>query len=234
VNQLDFKGRSAVVTGGLQGIGAAIAKRLESSGAKVMVWDLAAKKDAIDVSDAGAVERATAKALADLGKIDVLVNNAGVAGLNVPTVDYPIEEWVRVLRINLTSQFLCCRAVAPHMVKRRYGRIVNIASIAGKEGNPNAVAYSASKAGVIALTKSLGKELAQTGVLVNCVTPAAAKTAIFEQMTKQHIDYMLSKIPMNRFVAVDEIASLVCWLASEDCSFSTGAVFDISGGRGTY
>jgi 3-oxoacyl-[acyl-carrier protein] reductase len=234
VNQLDFKGRSAVVTGGLQGIGAAIAKRLESSGAKVMVWDLAAKKDAIDVSDAGAVERATAKALADLGKIDVLVNNAGVAGLNVPTVDYPIEEWARVLRINLTSQFLCCRAVAPHMVKRQYGRIVNIASIAGKEGNPNAVAYSASKAGVIALTKSLGKELAQTGVLVNCVTPAAAKTAIFEQMTKQHIDYMLSKIPMNRFVAVDEIASLVCWLASEDCSFSTGAVFDISGGRGTY
>ena len=234
MNQLDFKGRSAVVTGGLQGIGAAIAKRLESSGAMVMVWDLAAKKDAIDVSDAGAVERATAKALADLGKVDVLVNNAGVAGLNVPTVDYPIEEWARVLRINLTSQFLCCRAVAPHMVKRRYGRIVNIASIAGKEGNPNAVAYSASKAGVIALTKSLGKELAQTGVLVNCVTPAAAKTAIFEQMTKQHIDYMLSKIPMNRFVAVDEIASLVCWLASEDCSFSTGAVFDISGGRGTY
>ncbi len=234
MNQLDFKGRTAIVTGGLQGIGAAIVKRLEASGAKVLVWDVAAKTGAVDVSDAAAVERATAKALADLGKIDALVNNAGVAGLNLPSVDYPVEEWERVLRINLTSQFLCCRAVAPHMAKRKYGRIVNIASIAGKEGNPNAVAYSASKAGVIALTKSLGKELARTGVLVNCVTPAAAKTAIFDQMTREHIDYMLSKIPMNRFVTVEEIASLVCWLASEDCSFSTGAVFDISGGRATY
>jgi len=234
MNSLDFKGRTAIVTGGLQGIGAAIAKRLEASGAKVRIWDLAAKKDPVDVSDAAAVERATAKALAELGKVDVLVNNAGIAGLNVPTAEYPVEEWERVLRVNLTSQFLCCRAVAPHMVKRKYGRIVNIASIAGKEGNPNAVAYSASKAGVIALTKSLGKELARTGVLVNCVTPAAAKTAIFDQMTQQHIDYMLSKIPMNRFVTVDEIAALVCWLASEDCSFSTGAVFDISGGRATY
>jgi len=234
MNQLDFKGRTAIVTGGLQGIGAAIVKRLEASGAKVLVWDVAAKTGAVDVSDAAAVERATAKALADLGKIDALVNNAGVAGLNLPSVDYPVEEWERVLRINLTSQFLCCRAVAPHMAKRKYGRIVNIASIAGKEGNPNAVAYSASKAGVIALTKSLGKELARTGVLVNCVTPAAAKTAIFDQMTLEHIDYMLSKIPMNRFVTVEEIASLVCWLASEDCSFSTGAVFDISGGRATY
>ena len=233
MNQLDFKGRTAIVTGGMQGIGAAIVKRLEQSGAKVKIWDLEGSPK-VDASDRKAVEHATSQALSDLGRIDILVNNAGIAGKNVPTVDYPIEEWERVLRINLTSQFLCCRAVAPHMVKRRYGRIVNIASIAGKEGNPNAVAYSASKAGVIALTKSLGKELAQTGVLVNCVTPAAAKTAIFEQMTKQHIDYMLSKIPMNRFVAVDEIASLVCWLASEDCSFSTGAVFDISGGRGTY
>jgi len=234
MNPLDFKGRTAIVTGGLQGIGAAIARRLEGSGATVRVWDLAAKKDPVDVSDAAAVERATAKALADLGKIDALVNNAGVAGLNAPTAEYPVEEWERVLRVNLTSQFLCCRALAPHMVKRKYGRIVNIASIAGKEGNPNAAAYSASKAGVIALTKSLGKELAQTGVLVNCVTPAAAKTAIFDQMTKQHIDYMLSKIPMNRFVTVEEIAALVCWLASEECSFSTGAVFDISGGRATY
>jgi 2-dehydro-3-deoxy-L-rhamnonate dehydrogenase (NAD+) len=234
VNQLDFKGRTAIVTGGLQGIGAAIAKRLKDSGATVRVWDLAEKKDPVDVSDAPAVERATAKALADLGKIDVLVNNAGIAGLNLPTVEYPIEEWERVLKLNLSSQFLCCRAVAPHMVKRKYGRIVNIASIAGKEGNPNAVAYSASKAGVIALTKSLGKELARTSVLVNCVTPAAAKTAIFDQMTQEHIEYMLSKIPMKRFVSVAEIASLVCWLASEDCSFSTGAVFDISGGRATY
>ena len=234
MNQLDFRGRTAVVTGGLQGIGAAIARRLEGSGATVRVWDLAARKDPVDASDGAAVERATAKALAELGRIDVLVNNAGIAGLNVATAQYPVEEWERVLRVNLTSQFLCCRALAPHMVKRKYGRIVNIASIAGKEGNPNAVAYSASKAGVIALTKSLGKELAQTGVLVNCVTPAAAKTAIFDQMTQQHIDYMLAKIPMNRFVTVDEIASLVCWLASEDCSFSTGAVFDISGGRATY
>ena len=234
MNSLDFKGRIAIVTGGLQGIGAAIAKRLESSGATVRVWDLAAKKDPVDVSDAAAVERAAAKALAELGGIDILVNNAGIAGLNVATAEYPVEEWERVLRVNLTSQFLCCRAIAPHMVKRKYGRIVNISSIAGKEGNPNAVAYSAYKAGVIALTKSLGKELAQTGVLVNCVTPAAAKTAIFDQMTEQHINYMLSKIPMNRFVTVAEIASLVCWLASEDCSFSTGAVFDISGGRATY
>jgi len=234
MNSLDFKGRTALVTGGLQGIGAAIAKRLKASGARVRIWDAAAKTGAVDVSDAAAVEHATAKALADLGKIDVLVNNAGVAGLNAPTAEYPIEEWERVLRVNLTSQFLCCRAVAPHMVQRKYGRIVNIASIAGKEGNPNAVAYSASKAGVIALTKSLGKELARTGVLVNCVTPAAAKTAIFDQMTEEHINYMLSKIPMNRFVTVAEIASLVCWLASEDCSFSTGAVFDISGGRATY
>jgi NAD(P)-dependent dehydrogenase (short-subunit alcohol dehydrogenase family) len=164
----------------------------------------------------------------------VLVNNAGIAGLNKPTVDYPMDEWERVLRVNLTSQFLCCRAVAPQMVKAGYGRIVNIASIAGKEGNPNAVAYSASKAGVIALTKSLGKELAQSGVLVNCVTPAAAKTAIFDQMTETHINFMLSKIPMGRFVTVDEIAALVCWLASTDCAFSTGGVFDISGGRATY
>jgi 3-oxoacyl-[acyl-carrier protein] reductase len=229
MNKLDFAGRTAIVTGGMQGIGAAIAKRLKSSGAEVTVWDLDGSPK-VDVSDPASI----AGALKNLKKVDVLVNNAGIAGKNVPTVDYPIEEWERVLRVNLTSQFLVCRAVAPLMVKGKYGRIVNIASIAGKEGNPNAVAYSASKAGVISLTKSLGKELAQSGVLVNCVTPAAAKTAIFDQMTKQHIDYMLSKIPMARFVEVDEIASLVCWLASEDCSFSTGAVFDVSGGRATY
>ena len=248
MNQLDFNGRAAIVTGGAQGIGLAIAKRLTASGAKVRIWDrddkmLAnsvaslggqASGDALDVTDAAAVERGVKTTLEALGRIDVLVNNAGIAGLNKPTVDYPIDEWERVLRINLTSQFLCCRAVAPAMVKAGYGRIVNIASIAGKEGNPNAVAYSASKAGVIALTKSLGKELAQSGVLVNCVTPAAAKTAIFDQMTETHINYMLSKIPMSRFVTVDEVASLVCWLASEDCAFSTGGVFDISGGRATY
>jgi NAD(P)-dependent dehydrogenase (short-subunit alcohol dehydrogenase family) len=233
MNKLDFAGRTAVVTGGAQGIGAAIAKRLQGSGARVAVWDLEATPE-VDVADPESVSRATRAALASLGKIDILVNNAGIAGRNAPTVDYPVDEWERVLRVNLTSQFLCCRAVAPHMVKAGYGRIVNIASVAGKEGNPNAVAYSASKAGVIALTKSLGKELAQTGVLVNCVTPAAAKTAIFEQMTREHIDYMRSKIPMNRFVEVDEIASLACWLASAECSFSTGAVFDISGGRATY
>jgi 3-oxoacyl-[acyl-carrier protein] reductase len=222
-----------VVTGGAQGIGAAIVKRLQAAGARVAVWDLDGSPR-VDVSDPDSIASATRAALAALGRVDILVNNAGIAGKNVPTVDYPVEEWERVLRVNLTSQFLCCRAVAPHMVKGGYGRIVNIASVAGKEGNPNAVAYSASKAGVIALTKSLGKELARAGVLVNCVTPAAAKTAIFDQMTESHIQYMLSKIPMNRFVNVDEIASLVCWLASEDCSFSTGAVFDISGGRATY
>jgi NAD(P)-dependent dehydrogenase (short-subunit alcohol dehydrogenase family) len=233
MNRLDFAGRTAIVTGGRQGIGAAIVKRLQDSGAKVAVWDLDGSPK-VDVSDFQSVKNSTEKAIRDLGKIDVLVNNAGVAGMNVPTVDYPIEEWERVLRVNLTSQFLCCRAVAPHMVKAGYGRIVNIASVAGKEGNPNAVAYSASKAGVISLTKSLGKELAQSGVLVNCVTPAAAKTAIFDQMTESHINYMLSKIPMGRFVEVGEIAALVCWLASADCTFSTGAVFDISGGRATY
>jgi len=229
MNKLDFSGRSAIVTGGMQGIGAAIVKRLKASGAEVTVWDIDGSPK-VDVSDPASIE----KAVKALKKVDVLVNNAGIAGKNVPTVDYPIEEWERVLRINLTSQFLCCRAVAPLMAKAKYGRIVNIASVAGKEGNPNAVAYSASKAGVISLTKSLGKELAKDGVLVNCVTPAAAKTAIFDQMTQQHIDYMLSKIPMGRFVEVDEIAALVCWLASADCSFSTGGVFDISGGRATY
>jgi 3-oxoacyl-[acyl-carrier protein] reductase len=219
-----------------------------ASGATVRIWDhdqkhlqqtLTALAGAVsgavvNVTDPAAVAKATEQTARDLGKIDVLVNNAGIAGMNAPTVDYPVDEWERVLKVNLTSQFLTCRAVAPHMVKQRYGRIVNIASIAGKEGNPNAVAYSASKAGVVSLTKSLGKELAKDGVTVNCVTPAAAKTAIFDQMTEQHIQYMLSKIPMGRFVLVEEVAALVCWLASEDCAFSTGAVFDISGGRATY
>ncbi len=230
---LDFEERTAIVTGGAQGIGAAIAKRLEAGGAAVRVWDVSGSP-AVDVADPASVERATKSALADFGRIDILVNNAGISGPNKPTVDYPVEDWERVLRVNLTGTFLASRAVAPHMAAAGYGRIVNIASVAGKEGNPNAAAYSASKAGVIALTKSMGKELATTGVLVNCVTPAAARTAIFEQMTQAHIQFMLSKIPMGRFVAVDEIAALACWLASDECSFSTGAVFDISGGRATY
>jgi 3-oxoacyl-[acyl-carrier protein] reductase len=248
MNQLDFKGRVAIVTGGAQGIGLAIVKRLLDSGATVRIWDRdRALLDqtvsslpgpisgaAVDVTEAPAIMKAADDALLDFGKIDVLVNNAGIAGMTVPTVDYPVEEWEKVLKVNLTGPFLTCRAVVPHMVRGKYGRIVNIASIAGKEGNPNAAAYSASKAGVIALTKSLGKELAQAGILVNCVTPAAAKTAIFDQITQQHIDYMLSKIPLGRFVKVEEIAALVCWLASEDCAFSTGGVFDISGGRATY
>jgi len=233
MNQLDFKGRKAVVTGGMQGIGAAIVKRLQSSGAEVAIWDLDGPGK-VDVSSNDSIRIALKKTLDELGRIDVLVNNAGIAGTTVPVVDYPIEEWEKVIKVDLTGPFLCCRAVVPHMVTAKYGRIVNIASIAGKEGNPNAAAYSAAKAGVIALTKSLSKELAQTGVLVNCVTPAAAKTAIFDQISRQHIDYMLSKIPLGRFVTVDEIAALVCWLASEDCAFSTGAVFDISGGRATY
>jgi 2-dehydro-3-deoxy-L-rhamnonate dehydrogenase (NAD+) len=248
MNKLDFTGRTAVVTGGAQGIGLAIARRLAGSGAKVRIWDrddrlLAgavaalgsnATGDAIDVADAVAIERATRSALEVFGKIDVLVNNAGIAGPTAPVVDYPIEEWKRVIEIDLNGPFLCSRAVVPHMVKAGYGRIVNIASIAGKEGNPNAAAYAAAKGGLIAFTKALGKELAQTGVLVNCVTPAAAQTAILEQVTPEFAKFMLSKIPMGRFVRVEEIAALVGWLASEDCSFSTGAVFDISGGRATY
>ncbi|MGH8738682.1 MAG: SDR family NAD(P)-dependent oxidoreductase [Burkholderiales bacterium] len=248
MNQLDFAGRSAIITGGAQGIGLAIAKRLLASGARVRIWDrddrllagaVAAlgrntSGDAIDVTDTAAIERGAGSALKLLGKIDVLVNNAGIAGPTAPVVDYPVEEWKRVIDIDLNGPFLCSRAVVPHMTKAGYGRIVNIASVAGKEGNPNAAAYAAAKGGLIAFTKALGKELAQTGVLVNCVTPAAAQTAILDQVTPEFAKFMLSKIPMGRFVTVDEIAALACWLASEDCSFSTGAVFDISGGRATY
>jgi 2-dehydro-3-deoxy-L-rhamnonate dehydrogenase (NAD+) len=234
MNQLDLKGRAAVVTGGLIGIGAAIVKRLEASGAKVRIWDVGDKSSPVDVTDQKAIERATAKALADLGKIDILVNNAGIAGPTVPVVEYPVDEWKRVIDIDLNGPFLCCRAVVPHMVKAKYGRIVNIASIAGKEGNPNAAAYAAAKGGVIAFTKALGKELAKTGVLVNCITPAAAQTAILDQVTPEFAQFMLSKIPMGRFVTVDEIAAMACWLSTEDCSFTTAGVFDISGGRATY
>ncbi|MCX7141130.1 MAG: SDR family NAD(P)-dependent oxidoreductase [Proteobacteria bacterium] len=248
MNQIDLKQRVAIVTGGAQGIGLAIVKRMLASGASVRIWDRDQKLlqqtlsglsgtvsgDTVDVADEKSVAEGTAAAIKALGKIDILVNNAGIAGANAPTVDYPVDEWERVIRINLTGQFLVCRSVAPHMIRQKYGRIVNIASVAGKEGNPNAAAYSASKAGVISLTKSLGKELATSGISVNCITPAAAKTAIFDQMTEQHINYMLSKIPMGRFVQVEEIAALACWLASEDCSFSTAGVFDISGGRATY
>jgi 3-oxoacyl-[acyl-carrier protein] reductase len=234
MNQLDLKGRTAVVTGGLIGIGAAIVKRLEASGAKVRIWDVGAKDDPVDVTDQKSIERATVKAVADLGRIDILVNNAGIAGPTFPVVDYPVADWNKVIDVDLNGPFLCCRAVVPHMVTAGYGRIVNIASIAGKEGNPNAAAYAAAKGGLIAFTKALGKELAKTGVLVNCITPAAAQTAILDQVTPEFAQFMLSKIPMGRFVKVEEIAAMACWLATEDCSFTTAGVFDISGGRATY
>ena len=251
MNRIDLEGRKGVVTGGATGIGYAIAERLVASGAQVSLWDidaegvasaarsLAAKGSDVegfvaDVTDPSAVEAAAAAALDRHGAIDLLVNNAGIAGPNRKNWEYTIEEWNQVLAIDLTGVFLCCRAVAPGMMERGYGRIVNIASIAGKEGNPNAGAYSAAKAGVIAFTKSLGKELAETGVLVNCVTPAAIETDIFKQITQEHIDYMLSKIPMGRLGKTEEAAALVAWLCSSDCSFSTGAVFDLSGGRATY
>jgi len=249
-NKIDLAGRNAVVTGGAQGIGRAIVERFLDSGAVVAIWDLdsaLAEKTAAelgnrgkvavvaaDVTDYTAVERAREQTRQALGRIDILVNNAGVAGQNTTTWTYPIEEWRRVLSINLDGQFHCCKAIVPGMIAQNYGRIVNIASIAGKEGNPNAVAYSASKAAVIALTKSLAKETAGKDISVNCITPAAAKTAIFDQMTQEHIDFMLSKIPRGRFVKVEEIAALAAFCASEDCSFTTGAVFDISGGRATY
>jgi 3-oxoacyl-[acyl-carrier protein] reductase len=250
MNQIDLAGRRAVVTGGARGIGYAIAQRMLKSGADVALWDrdAAALADAagslsalgrviaetVELVDEAAVAAATASTIARLGAIDILVNNAGIAGPNMKTWEYPPADFRQVIEVNLISQYLVCRAVVPQMIARKYGRIVNVASIAGKEGNPNASAYSVSKAGVIALTKSLGKELAACGITVNAITPAAAKTDIFKQMSEEHINYMLAKIPMNRFVEVDEIAALAAWLASEDCSFSTAAVFDISGGRGTY
>jgi 3-oxoacyl-[acyl-carrier protein] reductase len=233
MNQLDLKGRTAVVTGGLIGIGAAIVKRLQASGASVEVWDINGTPR-VDVADKDSIQGALEGTLKKLRKIDILVNNAGIAGPTMPVVDYPIEDWKRVIDIDLNGPFLCCRAVVPHMVKAGYGRIVNIASVAGKEGNPNAAAYAAAKGGLIAFTKALGKELAKTGVLVNCVTPAAAQTAILDQVTPEFAQFMLSKIPMGRFVKVEEIAAMACWLASDDCSFTTAGVFDISGGRATY
>jgi len=250
MNEIDLKGRRAVVTGGGQGIGFAIAERLVTSGAAVSLWDVDAKlageaagelakagvahSIGVDVTKAAEVEAAVAKTVEELGGIDILVANAGIAGPNLKTWEYPVEAWQQVLDINLTGIFLCCRAIAPLMIEQKYGRIVNTASIAGKEGNPNAPAYSASKAGVIALTKSLGKELATYDIAVNCITPAVAKTRLFDQMTQQHIDYMLAKIPRGRFVEVDEIAAMVAWLVSAENSFTTGAVFDLSGGRATY
>jgi NAD(P)-dependent dehydrogenase (short-subunit alcohol dehydrogenase family) len=248
MNQLDFNGRSAVITGGAAGIGLAIAQRLIASGGRVSVWDrdaaaldkakvqLTAGIDTrvVDVADAASVDAAAQAAASALGRIDALVCSAGITGPNTTTWDYPVDAWRQVMEVNINGVFLCNRAIVPIMLKQDYGRIVNIASVAGKEGNPNASAYSTSKAAVIGLTKSLGKELAKTGIRVNCVTPAAVKTAIFDQMSQQHIDFMLSKIPMGRFGQVEEIAALVAWLCTEDCSFSTAAVFDLSGGRATY
>jgi NAD(P)-dependent dehydrogenase (short-subunit alcohol dehydrogenase family) len=248
VNTIDLRGRCAVVTGGAAGIGLAIARRFAASGARVALWDLdegAAKAAAAslgdghlgiatDVADEHSVQRATDATAASFGRIDALVCSAGITGPNTTTWEYPPEAWRKVFDVNVHGTFYCNRAVVKKMLERDYGRVINIASIAGKEGNPNAPAYSASKAAVIGLTKSIGKETARTGVRVNCITPAAVKTAIFDQMTQQHIDFMLSKIPMGRFGLVEEIAAMVAWLASEECSFTTGAVFDLSGGRAVY
>ena len=249
MNKYNFKNRIAVITGGAQGFGLAITKRIIQSDGKVVIWDIdneaieKAKKEInsdnlsyqiVNVTDFKAIEDSVKELEKKFGNIDIFVNNAGITGMNVKVWDYPLEEWKKVIELNLNSTFYCCKAIVPHMIKNNYGRIINIASIAGKEGNPNASAYSTSKAGVIGLTKSLGKELADKNIAVNCVTPAAAKTRIFDQMTDEHINYMLSKIPRNRFAKVDELASLVCWLASEENSFSTAAAFDLSGGRATY
>lgn len=247
MKRLDLTGRVAIVTGAARGIGLAIARRVVESGGAVAVWDMdgAAAQEAaqalgrasahvLDLTDEGAITRAHAATLAAHGTVDVLVNNAGITGGNAPSWELPVAEWRRVVEVNLVAPYLVTRAVVPGMIAAGYGRIVNIASIAGKEGNPNAAAYSSAKAGVIGLTKALGKELAGTEVRVNCVTPAAVKTDIFAQMTEQHIAWMLSKIPLNRFGLVEEIAAMICWLASDEASFSTGAVFDVSGGRATY
>ena len=245
----DLNNRVAVVTGGAQGFGLAVSERFIEAGAKVIIWDIdeeAIKKaidkvssenltyQIVDVSDFENINNSLIEIEKKHGKIDIFINNAGIAGMNTTVAEYPLDEWKKVINLNLNSVFYCCKAVVPFMEKNNYGRIVNIASIAGKEGNPNASAYSTSKAGVIGLTKSLGKELAQKNIAVNCVTPAAAKTRIFDQMTEEHINYMLSKIPRNKFAKVEELASLVTWLSSEENSFSTAAVFDLSGGRATY
>ena len=247
--KFDLNNRVAIVTGGAQGFGLAITERFIQSGAKVIIWDIdeteskkAIKKinsdnlsyQIVDVCNIENINKNLNEIEKTHKKIDIFVNNAGVAGMNTTVAEYPIEEWNKVINLNLNAVFYCCKAVVPFMVKNNYGRIVNIASIAGKEGNPNASAYSTSKAGVIGLTKSLGKELALKNIAVNCITPAAAKTRIFDQMTEEHINYMLSKIPRNKFAKVDELGSLVAWLASEENSFSTAAVFDLSGGRATY
>ncbi|HEY1091309.1 MAG TPA: SDR family NAD(P)-dependent oxidoreductase [Burkholderiaceae bacterium] len=248
MNQLDLNGRHAVITGGAVGLGFAIAQRMLASGASVTLWDLNAAALAqakaqlgakvqtveVDVAAHASVVQAQQQTAAQQPVVDILVNSAGITGPNVKLWDYPPEEWARVQQVNLNGLFHCCREIVPLMRAQNYGRIVNIASVAGKDGNPNASAYSASKAAVIGLTKSLGKELADTGIRVNCITPAAVKTAIFEQMTPDHIAFMLSKIPMGRFGTVEEVAAMVAWLCTEDCSFTTGAVFDLSGGRSTY
>lgn len=242
MNQIDLKGRRAVVTGGAQGIGLAVARRFAASGAEVVIWDNNAEAAESAAAEVGGVARKVeltddadvAAAAQEAGAVDILVNNAGITGGNAPLLEIEPETWRQVMEVNLNAPFVICRALVPGMIGRGYGRIVNIASIAGKEGNPNASHYSASKAALIGLTKSLGKELAGTGVIVNCMTPAAARTPIFDQMKQEHIDYMLSRIPLNRFLEPEEAAGMVAWLASEECAFSTGAVFDISGGRATY